>query len=427
MPKRDEFGSVFLDVNAGTDLTPAQPRSDTPFRILLLGDFSGRRDRGPFSSRRCEPASIDRDNLDDVLAGMGIELHLGGQQAASGIKMTIRSLEDFHPDRIFEVVEAFSALREMRKKLTNRSPSPEAIAAVKKWAALPAAAPPAPVQSAPATSPTGSLLESLVDAMESSPPQPVTSRDALKSFVKQVVAPVLQPREDPKVPELIARVDAASSELMRAILHDQDFQALEAAWRAIRFLVYGLETNELLKVYLLDISKAELAAELNAPGGVEKSAMYRLLTQHAEPWALVAGNFAFEQSETDIGMLGRLAELMRAVGRRFSPRPSRRQTVLQAGTRCGDPRLLRGSVWRFPASSSGCPMARRRIRQRVSASRKCPARRSTRNTCGATRPSPVRTCLARLSAPMDGTFGPGHPWRWTACHSTYMRMTESAS
>lgn len=314
MPKRDEFASVSLDVNAGTEPVPAQPRSETPFRILLLGDFSGRRDRDSISSRSAEPISIDRDNFDDVLAGMGVELHLGGREAAAGIRLTIRSLDDFHPDRIFDRSEAFGTLREMRRKLSSPSNSPEAVSAVKKWAGLPAPPPPAPVRPDPAVPFTGSLLDAVVDAMEPRPSQVVSSRDELKSFVEQVVAPHVLPQEDPQLPELIARVDAVASELMRAILHDPHFQALEAAWRAVHFLVRGLETNELLKVYLLDISRTELA---------EQSAKYRALahqltpTPGAEPWAVVAGNFAFGQTEGDIKTLDRLADLMRAAGAPF--------------------------------------------------------------------------------------------------------------
>jgi type VI secretion system protein ImpC len=132
------------------------------------------------------------------------------------------------------------------------------------------------------------------------------------------VAPHVLPKEDPQVPALMARVDATASELMRAILHHQEFQALEAAWRAVHFLVHGLETNEQLKVFLLDISALELAEDLRNSGGLEQSALYRLVAARgAPPWALLAGNFSFSQTESDIGTLGRLAQLSRAAGAPF--------------------------------------------------------------------------------------------------------------
>ena len=43
MTIKSSFGEVKLDVNAGADASPAVLDPETPFRILLLGDFSGAR------------------------------------------------------------------------------------------------------------------------------------------------------------------------------------------------------------------------------------------------------------------------------------------------------------------------------------------------------------------------------------------------
>ncbi|MGH9433936.1 MAG: type VI secretion system contractile sheath small subunit, partial [Terriglobia bacterium] len=72
MPKPFSFGEVHLDVEAGRDRSLHAPSSETPFRIALLGDFSGRANRGlseagaALARRRVVP--VDRDNFDEVLA-----------------------------------------------------------------------------------------------------------------------------------------------------------------------------------------------------------------------------------------------------------------------------------------------------------------------------------------------------------------------
>ena len=75
---------------------PIELDPDRPFRVLLAGDFSGRswreNDPAPFVPKR-----IDRDNFDDVLASMKIRLNL------HGISLPVRELEDFHPDRIYQL------------------------------------------------------------------------------------------------------------------------------------------------------------------------------------------------------------------------------------------------------------------------------------------------------------------------------------
>ena len=64
---------------------------------------------------------------------------------------------------------------------------------------------------------------------------------------------------------------------MRALLHAPDFQAMEAAWRAVFLLVRRLETGTQLKLYLIDISKAELAADLDSAEDSGSSGLSRLL------------------------------------------------------------------------------------------------------------------------------------------------------
>ena len=60
----------------------------------------------------------------------------------------------------------------------------------------------------------------------------------------------------------MALLDDTSSGLMRAVLHHPHFQALEATWRGLDFLLRTVETDEELTVSMLDLSRAELASDL---------------------------------------------------------------------------------------------------------------------------------------------------------------------
>src|SRR5207244_1270816 len=85
-----------------------------PFRIALIGDFSGRANRGivergrALASRR--PMRVDRDSLDDAIARIApkLELGLGGERLEVGFS----SLDDFHPDRLYERLPRFRAMRD---------------------------------------------------------------------------------------------------------------------------------------------------------------------------------------------------------------------------------------------------------------------------------------------------------------------------
>src|ERR1035438_7992372 len=122
MTIKSDFGEVHLDVDPGTRPSATMLEPETPFRILLLGDFSGR------SSTSWKPVEVDRDNLEEVLARVG--------PGFSG--MRFQQLDDFHPDRIYAQSGLFQGLREMRRKLETPSTFTEAAAEIRAWSPEPA-------------------------------------------------------------------------------------------------------------------------------------------------------------------------------------------------------------------------------------------------------------------------------------------------
>jgi len=90
---------------------------DRPFRIVVLGNFCGDSNR---PTTALHPIRVDRDNLDQVMLGLGVRL--------DGIKIdsnsypcavSISSMEDFHPDRLFETLTVFEPLRRVRERLRD--------------------------------------------------------------------------------------------------------------------------------------------------------------------------------------------------------------------------------------------------------------------------------------------------------------------
>jgi type VI secretion system protein ImpC len=110
---------------------------------------------------------------------------------------------------------------------------------------------------------------------------------------------------------------------MRSLLHSPDFQALEASWRGVFLLVRRIETNPQLKLYLIDISKPELAADLHSSENLCSTGLYQKLieesvsTPGSEPWAVILGNYTFGPSGEDAELLGRIARIAHAAGAPF--------------------------------------------------------------------------------------------------------------
>ncbi len=291
------FGSIELDVQAGRQRLTDPPEPDTPFRIAVLGDFSARENRGILDSRLAarKVYRIDRDNFDDVVARIRPEVCL---PEAGTIRFG--ELEDFHPDRLYARLPVFRMIE--RAPAPQREPEPER---------------PAPAKAAPP--PTRVSLDELLDATGEKPASRRPADD-LSRLVNEIVAPHLVPKPDPEQAEARAATEAAASEEMRAILHHPAFQALEAAWQSVFFLIRRLETGAQLQVHLIDVSKAELAADLLPAEDLRHTGMWRLMvestvgTPGAQPWSLLAGDYTFDSSLDDVDLLARLAMLARAAG-----------------------------------------------------------------------------------------------------------------
>jgi type VI secretion system protein ImpC len=313
------FGEIKIAVDGNT--SQARPIPETPFRVLLLGDFSSTGPKKQLSSRK--PVQVDRDNFDDVLAALHLELqiNLGDEDIAT---LQFSDLDDFHPDRLLERVDMFRKLREMRARLADPATFADAAAEFGLGGAASKLREEAqaPTPQAPPLA-LGSLLDDMIEQTEARAQTRHPAESDLQKFVRRVTEPHLVSAADPQQSEILALIDRALGAQMRALLHVPEFQALEAAWRAVFLLVRRIDTDEMLKLYLVDLSKDELAADLNSSSDLRTTFTYRLLAGDAinsfggEPWAAIVGNYNFGTTRAHAELLGRLAKIAHAAGAPF--------------------------------------------------------------------------------------------------------------
>jgi type VI secretion system protein ImpC len=326
MSKPLSFDKPEVNLFASEEGAGGAPSPDTPFRLAVLGDFGGC--ARPAAGAAPRPVEIDRDNFDEVMRGLGVELCL---PLAGGRSLTLRFdvLDDFHPDRIYERLDHFKRLRQTRARLGDPSTFASAAAEVLDGGLASSAAgrvqepegSPGPASEASARDLVEQMLGGGLKA-DPSPARPAEPSE-FNQFLRDIVRPHLVSFDEARQSELVGAVDAAAQELMRALLHHPDFQALEAAWRALHFLASRAETGASLKLYLVDITREELAAGLGAPDAGRRGALYGLFVEESagtpggEPWALVAGNYTFGQTREDARLLRGVAEVARAAGAPF--------------------------------------------------------------------------------------------------------------
>lgn len=119
---------------------------------------------------------------------------------------------------------------------------------------------------------------------------------------------------------LRAEIDDALATQVNAILHHPEFQALEAAWRGLHFLVRRTDSDTLLKIRLLDIGKRELARTLRKFRGTawDQSPLFRKIYEEeygqfgGEPFGILVGDYLFDHHPEDVQLLADIAKIAAA-------------------------------------------------------------------------------------------------------------------
>jgi len=117
-----------------------------------------------------------------------------------------------------------------------------------------------------------------------------------------------------------AAIDQKMTQQINRILHHPEFQKLESAWRGLHHLVNTTETDEMLKISVMNISKNELAKTLKNYKGArwDQSPIFKKIyeleygTLGGEPFGCLVGDYYFDHSPPDVEFLGEMAKIAAA-------------------------------------------------------------------------------------------------------------------
>jgi type VI secretion system protein ImpC len=119
---------------------------------------------------------------------------------------------------------------------------------------------------------------------------------------------------------IIAGLDEKITQQLNLVLHNPDFQKLEGAWRGLHYLVNNTETDEMLKIRVLNVSKAEIGKTLKKFKGTawDQSPLFKKLYEEefgtfgGEPYGCLVGDYHFDHSPPDVELLGEMAKVSAA-------------------------------------------------------------------------------------------------------------------
>jgi len=260
----------------------AERVAERPFYLGILADLSG----GQSGGADQQFLVFDVDNVDDRMraAAPQVAFEVANVVVGEGtldVGLTFSELDDFGPGRVASQVPLLAALCEARTKLAAMRSRPPADLAkgvpevhrlltqvlpdpvlVDALAGTPAPEPEAeePEPAEAGLSDFERLLGGKTGHEAAAPSSP------LRGLFEQATAgtPQISDQASQTLALLLDRIDELVGKQLDAILHHDDFRRLEATWRGLHFVLESADTDDGLSIRVLNVSKAGLAAMLEA-------------------------------------------------------------------------------------------------------------------------------------------------------------------
>jgi type VI secretion system protein ImpC len=119
---------------------------------------------------------------------------------------------------------------------------------------------------------------------------------------------------------MIAALDQKLTEQVNEILHHEEFQKLESSWRGLHYLVNNTDTDEQLKIRVLNVSKQDLGKTMKRFKGAawDQSPIFKKLYEEeygqfgGEPYGCMVGDYYFDHTPPDVELLGEISKVSAA-------------------------------------------------------------------------------------------------------------------
>ena len=123
--KLDRVRAPRVHITYDVEIGDAIEMKEIPFVVGVLADLSGKPDQPLPKMKDRKFIEIDRDNFDQVLAGMNprlafrVDNKLTGDDTKMAVELRFKSMEDFHPEQVADQVSPLRKLVETRQRLSD--------------------------------------------------------------------------------------------------------------------------------------------------------------------------------------------------------------------------------------------------------------------------------------------------------------------
>ncbi len=145
---------------------------------------------------------------------------------------------------------------------------------------------------------------------------------AVKTLAEQALANTTLVSDDAlrSIESIVAAIDKKLTEQVNLILHHEEYQQMESAWRGLHYLVNNTETDEMLKIRVMNISKKDMHKTLRKFKGTawDQSPIFKKIYEEefgqfgGEPYGTLVADYHFDHSPPDVELLGEMSKIAAA-------------------------------------------------------------------------------------------------------------------
>ncbi|WP_397600026.1 type VI secretion system contractile sheath large subunit [Silvanigrella sp.] len=145
-------------------------------------------------------------------------------------------------------------------------------------------------------------------------------KDMLTVFATEVVNEKMEFKKTitHMISQRIADIDEALTLQINEIIHNYEFQKLEATWKGLHNLVKFSEPDDKLKVRILDVTKEDILSDADSAPQFDESGLFKLVYENeygtfgGTPYGLLLGDFTFGKGIEDIECLKAISSVAAA-------------------------------------------------------------------------------------------------------------------
>lgn len=150
------------------------------------------------------------------------------------------------------------------------------------------------------------------------------------------------------IESMIAAIDEKLTKATNIIMHHKEFTKIEGAWRGLHHLVNNTETDEQLKVRVLNIEKKELTKAFKKFKGVkwDQNPLFKKIYGEeydqlgGEPYGCLVGDYHFDHSAPDVEILEGMKQIAAAAHAPFITGTDPGVLQMESWIQLSDPRDL---------------------------------------------------------------------------------------